>query len=63
MQAHDLKSFDELSDNGFWQDPYDPMLKKDYLMNDTERAEWDEMFPDHPLSKLREMTRFIIENN
>ena len=42
------------TDNSKWCfDPYDKTLKRPYLMNLSEKEEYDEMFPDHPLSQCR----------
>jgi hypothetical protein len=35
------------------QDPYDPTHVSAMTMNHSERAEYDELFPDHPLSRAR----------
>ena len=45
------------------RDPYDEEYKKGRLMNLSEQREYDELFPAHPLSMLREFTdQFIREN-
>lgn len=38
---------------GWQQDPYDPNFTKGFLMNQSEKAEYDDAFPQHPLSLLR----------
>jgi hypothetical protein len=38
---------------GWIQDPYDPTLVSALTMNQSERAEYDSLFPDHPLSRAR----------
>ena len=45
------------------RDPYDPELREELLMCYSERAEFDQSYPDHPLSKVRELLRFIARNN
>jgi hypothetical protein len=47
----------------WFQDPYDSEFKKGFLMNFSERSEFDEQFPHHPLSEARALVRFIVENN
>lgn len=48
---------------GWTRDPYDENIKTGFLMNLSEQAEYDSMFPSHPLSQLRELVRFIVEKN
>ncbi len=38
---------------GWQQDPYDPAFTKGFLMNQSEKPEYDKSFPEHPLSLLR----------
>ncbi len=38
---------------GWMQDPYDPEFAEAVLRNRADDAEWDEKFPDHPLSRCR----------
>ncbi|MDC8003424.1 hypothetical protein POV27_05140 [Aureisphaera galaxeae] len=40
---------------GWFQDPYDPEIKEGILMNKSEATTYDAQFPDHPLSKVREL--------
>ena len=47
----------------WFKDPYDADYKKGTLMNKAENAEYDQLFPDHPLSLLRVFISEIIENN
>lgn len=50
------------TDNSKWMfDPYDKSWKRPYLMNLSEKEEYDEMFPDHPLSQCRKFVRLITE--
>ncbi|MCO8194764.1 MULTISPECIES: hypothetical protein [Anaerofustis] len=44
-------------------DPYDKNYIQGYLMNISEKPEYDLMFPEHPLSELRGYIKYIIENN
>ena len=48
---------------GWFCDPYDPEYKKGVPMNASEQKELDTHFPDHPLSKARELIRYICEKN
>lgn len=51
-------------DLGSWEgDPYDPQYLRGFLMNRSERAEFDEQYPDHPLSRIRKLAAFMVENN
>ena len=50
------------TDNSKWCfDPYDKNLKRPYLMNLSEKEEYDEMFPDHPLSQCRTFIKTVIQ--
>lgn len=40
-------------------DPYDPSVKTGFLMNISEREQYDEIFPDHPLSVVRSLIRHL----
>lgn len=46
---------------GWAQDPYDPTYKTGALSNVSENAQFDSMFPAHPLSMAREMARCVAE--
>lgn len=48
--------------DGWNRDPYDSKCKEGFLMNLSEQKEFDDMFPDHPLSEARELIDFIITN-
>ena len=55
-----------LTENGVtgWScDPYDPSYTKGIPMNCSESAEYDELFPLHPLSEVRRFVRSVLENN
>ena len=45
------------------KDPYDKNHTRGFLMNLSERPEYDKLFPDHPLSVLREYVRWVTTNN
>jgi hypothetical protein len=46
-----------MDDTSNWMfDPYDPSFKRPYLMNLSEQEQFDEHFPEHPLTQAR---RFI----
>lgn len=50
------KGLVELSNNtakGWMKDPYDENIDLPYMMNLSEKEEYDKMFPEHPLSRLR----------
>lgn len=49
--------------SGWMEDPYDKTYDKGIPMNMSEKEEYDKMFPDHPLSQLRAVVRYIEENN
>ncbi len=46
---------------GWFKDPYDDAYTKGIMMNLSEKEEFDELFPDHPLSQARELVNYIIE--
>lgn len=41
------------------RDPYDPSFSAPLLSNPSDDAEWDSMFPEHPLSRLRRYLRVL----
>ena len=49
--------------DGWFRDPYDENYKKGLLMNMSECVEYDSMFPQHPLSEMRNLIKYIVENN
>ena len=49
--------------DGWFRDPYDENYKKGLLMNMSECVEYDAMFPQHPLSEMRNLIKYIVENN
>lgn len=49
--------------DGWSCDPYDSSYEKGFLMNVSEKPEFDSFFPDHPLTKARDLVRYIIDNN
>lgn len=48
---------------GWFSDPYDDNYKKGLLRNESEKPEYDALFPQHPLSETRNLIKYIIENN
>ena len=48
---------------GWARDPYDETFTKGFLMNMSEDEKYDKHFPDHPLSELRRLKDFILQNN
>ena len=55
----------EIDYEGFIQslrsDPYDPSLKDGVLMNKSESVEYDSLFPDHPLTRVRGILKSVEE--
>lgn len=49
--------------NGWMRDPYDTSLQNRFLMNLSELEQFDQYFPNHPLSVARHTIKEIIENN
>lgn len=49
--------------DGWMCDPYDETYKNGYLMNMSEKAEYDVQFPEHPLSEVRKYIEYILSNN
>ena len=54
---------ENLMENGWFCDPYDPDYKKGFRMNLSEKPGLDEMFPEHPLSVARALVKYVINNN
>jgi hypothetical protein len=54
---------DDFFRNKWTKDPYDESVKDGVLMNISEDSELDYLFPNHPLSQLRALLSYIIENN
>ena len=49
-----------MDDTSNWMfDPYDPSLKRPYLMNLSEQEQFDEYFPEHPLSQARRFVNML----
>lgn len=54
----------DAADMAKWRrDPYDPAFTRGNLMNLSERPEYDETFPEHPLSQLRRFVRALLAEN
>lgn len=49
--------------DGWFKDPYDENYKKGLLRNESEKPEYDAMFPQHPLSETRNFIKYLVENN
>jgi hypothetical protein len=47
---------------GWNEDPYDKNIKNGFLMNLSEKEEFDEYFPYHPLSEIRNLLKNLIDN-
>ena len=48
---------------GWMKDPYDEKFDRGILMNLSEKREYDYSFPNHPLSEMRRLIDYIIDNN
>ena len=48
---------------GWSEDPYDPEYKQGILRNASEKPDFDEVFPDHPLTQARLLVKEIIAMN
>ena len=44
---------------GWWQDPYDPTYNAPVLRNLSDHEQYDDEFPQHPLSRARSLMRHI----
>ena len=62
-QAGQIADLTDIMENEWASDPYDPGYTKGFLMNWSEGANLDSIFPEHPLSLTRELIRYVIENN
>ncbi len=49
--------------NGWLKDPYDENYKRGLLMNLSEQSQYDELFPEHPLSEARKFIEYVVESN
>lgn len=47
---------------GWFQDPYDPSYREGVLRNQSEDGQYDALFPDHPLSRIRRYLVGIAES-
>ena len=45
----------------WFQDPYDPSFEASVLRNRSDDEEWDLLFPDHPLSRVRATLRLVTD--
>lgn len=61
-QQAGLVSFGEDELVGWCEDPYDPEYTKGIPMNLSERKALDAIFPEHPLSQVRELLTAIIKD-
>ena len=57
-----LSDFERIHE-GWVQDPYDKDFVRGALMNESEKEEFDEAFPDHPLSVARRFASDIVKAN
>ena len=56
------RKWPDFSMNDWFHDPYVEDLLADFLMNLSEQEQFDEYFPQHPLSQCRQLIKFIKEN-
>ena len=49
--------------SGWMEDPYDPEYKNGILMNMGEKEEYDEAFPNHPLTQARQLAKNLVIMN
>ena len=47
----------------WFMDPYDESFTRGFLRNYSEQEQYDDMFPDHPLSHLHRFIKYVVENN
>ena len=47
--------------DGWFSDPYDPLFEGRTLRNLSDDPEWDDLFPDHPLSRCRAHLQMLEE--
>jgi hypothetical protein len=47
---------------GWFSDPYDPNYRGIVLRSITDGEEYDEQFPDHPLTRLRATLKIVRES-
>jgi hypothetical protein len=52
----------EPSLQGWFMDPYDPKYKGEVIRSITDNEEYDEEFPNHPLSRLRSTLKTVRES-
>jgi len=48
---------------GWMEDPYDPEYTDGVRMNLSEDEQYDQAFPEHPLSEARSFVQYLIQNN
>lgn len=53
LHAGDVSQGDDGKLSGWWRDPYEPAHEAPLLRNRAEDEGYDELFPDHPLSRAR----------
>ena len=56
------RKWPDFSMNEWCRDPYVEGYQADFLMNLSEQEQFDEYFPQHPLTQCRQLIRFIKEN-
>lgn len=55
----------EMTENGakgWTRDPYDESYNQGFLMNLSEQSQFDEFFPEHPLSEARRLIKLLTNN-
>ena len=53
----------EIKDNYIVADRIPVRYKADNIMIESEKVDYDIMFPQHPLSEIRALIKYIVENN
>ena len=48
---------------GWMADPYDPEYQQGLLMNLSEKTDYDEIYPTHPLTEARSLAARLIQEN
>jgi len=62
VYAQCYRSENDFSPEKWFFDPYDLKSQAAYKMNKSELAEYDDIFPDHPLSQCRSLIKYYVDN-
>ena len=63
LQSEGKVTVDGQNISGWAVDPYDPQYTRGVLMNMSEKTDYDEVFPNHPLTQARILAKNLIEMN